>query len=65
VKRTYREVHPNCRNARESVNILRQELCCVSRNISAGAKPAQKLKVTISQTSHEIRPVQLQVKSGL
>ena len=31
----------------------------------AGAKLAQKMEVTTFQTYHEIRPVQLQVKSGL
>jgi hypothetical protein len=30
--------HLNCRNSRESVNILRHKLCCVSRNIFSRSK---------------------------
>ena len=36
----------------------------VVSNICSSVNPAQKLEVTTSQTSHEIRPAQLQVKSG-
>lgn len=42
--------------------IFRDKSFVVCQIFAAGANPAQKL-VTTSQTSHEIRPVQLQVKS--
>jgi hypothetical protein len=62
----YREVHLNCRKSREFVNFSRQKSFVVHQEIfSAGAKPAQKLEATMPQTSHEIRPVQLQAKSVL
>lgn len=50
----------------EILLIFRDKSFVVCQEIfSAGAKPAQKLEVTTSQTSHDIRPVQLQMKSGL